>query len=70
MTGTKGSELAELRVEHPFTLEFYEMVCREMLIARTSGPLNLTDIPQITSRFVEIVPPYHHRGKRIFSAAI
>ena len=54
MTGTKGSELAELRVEHPFTLEFYEMVCREMLIARTSGPLNLKGREYIHATFLAL----------------
>ncbi len=28
-----------------------------------------SDIPQMTSKFVEIVPAVHHRGNRIFSAA-
>ncbi len=29
----------------------------------------LTDISQMTSRFAEIIPPCHRRGKRVFSAA-
>ncbi len=53
MTGTTGSELAEMRVEHPFTLEFYEMACRQMMIARVSGPLNLKGREHVQGTFVE-----------------
>ena len=52
MTGAKGSELAEMRVEHPVTMEFYEMTCRRMLIARTSGPLNMKGREHIQATFV------------------
>lgn len=54
MTGTKGSELAELRVEHSFTLEFYELMCRQMLIARISGPLNLQGREHVQATFVAL----------------
>ena len=53
MTGAKGSELAKMRVEHPVTMEFYEMTCRQMLIARTSGPLNMKGREHIQVTFVE-----------------
>jgi hypothetical protein len=53
MTGAKGSELAEMRVEYPVTMEFYEMTCRQMLIARTSGPVNLTGREHIQATFVD-----------------
>ncbi len=32
-------------------------------------PLDQTDIFQMTSRFAEIIPPYHRRGNRVFSTA-
>jgi hypothetical protein len=53
MTGVKGSELAEMRVEYPVTMEFHEMACRQILIARTSGPLNLKGREHIQSTFVD-----------------
>jgi len=53
MIGATGSELAKMRVEYPVTMEFYEMTCRQMLIARTSGPLNLKGREQIHATFVE-----------------
>jgi hypothetical protein len=53
MTGTKGSELAEMRVEYPVTMEFYEMTCRQMLIARTSGSLNLKGREHVLATLVE-----------------
>jgi hypothetical protein len=53
MTGTKGSELAETRVEHPLTMEFYEMTCSRMLIARTSGGLNVIGREHVQATFVE-----------------
>ena len=52
MTGTTGSELTESRVELPVTLEFYEMTCRQMLIARNSGPLNLRGREHVQAVFV------------------
>jgi hypothetical protein len=54
MTGVTGSELEELRVEHPATMEFYEMTCRRMLISRTTGPLNLRGREHIRATFVEL----------------
>ncbi len=52
MTGEKGSELAEMRVEHPVTREFYEMACRQIMITRISGPLNLKGRKHIQATFV------------------
>ena len=53
MTGTKGSELAEMWVENPANMEFYEMNCRQMLISRTSGPLKLKGREHVQVIFVE-----------------
>ena len=53
MTGVKGSELAETRVEHPAAMEFYEMTCSQMLISRTSGGLNVKGREHIKAAFVE-----------------
>ncbi len=53
MTGAQGSELAEMRVEHPATMEFYEITCSQMLIARTSGGLNVKGREHIQATFVE-----------------
>jgi len=53
MTGVKGSELAEMMVEDLATMEFDEMTCRQMLIARKSGPLNLKGREHIQATFVE-----------------
>jgi hypothetical protein len=53
MTGTKGSELAEMRVEDPANMEFYEMNCRQMRISRASGPLDLDGREQVQIVFVE-----------------
>ncbi len=53
MTGMKGSELAKMRVEYPVTMEFYEMMCRQMLISRTSAPLNIKGREHIKATFVE-----------------
>ncbi len=63
MTGTKGSELAEMRVEYPVTMEFYEMTCRQMLISRTSGPVNLTGREHIQATFVDL--PLSDDGLRV-----
>ena len=40
MTGVTGTELEEMRVEHPAAMEFYEMTCRKMLISRQTGSLD------------------------------
>ena len=53
MTGVTGSELAELRVEHPASMEFYEMICRQMLITRQSGTLNFKGREHVQATFVE-----------------
>ncbi len=53
MTGTKGSELTELRVENLANMEFYEMNCRQMLISRTSGPLKSKGRADVQVIFVE-----------------
>lgn len=53
MTGATASVLAEMRVENPLSMEFYEMACRQMLITRVSGPLNLKGREHIQVTFVE-----------------
>ena len=53
MTGVKGSELAETRVEHPAAMAFYEMTCSRMLIARTTGGLNVKGREHVKATFVE-----------------
>ena len=53
MTGTKGSEITEMRLESVAPMEFYEMTCRQMLIARTSGSLNLKGREHVLVTLVE-----------------
>ena len=53
MTGVTGSELAEMRVEHPAAMEFYEMICRKMLITRQTGTLNFKGREHVRVTFVE-----------------
>ena len=53
LTGVTGSDLAEMRVEHPATMEFYEMMCRQMLISRQLGSLNFKGREHIQVTFVE-----------------
>ena len=53
MTGVKGSELSHLRVEHPETMEFFEMACRQMFITHTTGGLNLKGHEHVQISFVE-----------------
>ena len=62
MTGVTGSELEEMRVEHPAAMEFYEMTCRRMLISRQSGSLNFKDRKHIQASFVEL--PLSDDGQR------
>ena len=62
MTGVKGSELAEMRVVNPLGMEFYEMTCRQMLITRISGPVNLKGRAHIETIFVDI--PLSDDGQR------
>ena len=62
MTGVTGSELAEMSLEHPAAMEFYEMTCRRMLISRTSGPFDFEDRDQIQASFVEF--PLSDDGQR------
>lgn len=62
MTGVKGTELAETRVENSATMEFYEMTCRQMLISRTSGGLNTVRRRHIKALFVEF--PLSDNGLR------
>ncbi len=54
MTGAKSSEMVETVVEHRTTMEFYEMTCSQMLIARISGPLNLKGRAHVQATFVEL----------------
>jgi len=53
LTGAKGSELAEMRLEDPLSMEFYEMTCRQMLVLRTSGPINFKGRDHIHATFVD-----------------
>ena len=53
LTGAKGSELAKMKVEDFASMEFYEMMARQMLIARTSGPLNFKGREHIQATFVD-----------------
>ena len=53
MTGTKGSELADMLGEHPASMEFYEMTCGGMLISRASGPLDFKGREHVPVTFVE-----------------
>ncbi len=53
MTGAKGSELTEMRLEESETMKFYEMTSSQMLIARTSGPINLIGREHVQVTFVE-----------------
>ena len=53
MTGAKRSELTELRLEESETMKFYEMTSSHMLIARTSGPINLKGREHVHATFVE-----------------
>ncbi len=71
MTGTKGSELAETRVEDPTTTEFYEMICDRMLISRVSGPLNMKGREHIHATFVELpLSDDGHRATHTLEALI
>lgn len=54
MTGTKGSELAEMQVEDRASLDFYEMTCSQMLISRASGPLNFKGREHVQVVFIEL----------------
>jgi hypothetical protein len=62
MTGTKGSELADTRLEYSATMEFYEMTCSEMLIARTAGGINEVGREHVQATFVEF--PLSDDGRR------
>ncbi len=53
MTGTRGSEMAEMLAENLANMEFYEMTCRQMLISRVSGPLNFKGREHVQVIFVE-----------------
>ena len=53
LTGMTASELAEMRLELPVTMEFYEMTCSQMLITRTSGSLNFQGRDHVHTTFVE-----------------
>ncbi len=62
LTGVTGSELAEMQVEHPVDMEFYEMTCGRMLISRISGRLDLKGHDPIQATFVEL--PLSDDGRR------
>ena len=53
MTGVTGSDLAEMEVNSSAYMEFNEMTCRQMLISRISGPLNLKGREHVEATFVE-----------------
>ena len=52
-TGKLYSKLVESGREPAVDMEFYEMVSRKMLIARTSGGLNWLRRPHVSTIFVE-----------------
>ena len=52
-TDITASELAEMRIEVPLTMEFYEMTCSQMLITRTSGSLNFHEREHLHTTFIE-----------------
>ncbi len=54
MTGTKGSELTELRVVDFEDMEFFEINCRQMRISRSFGPLNFKGRQHIHATFLEL----------------
>ena len=53
MTGMTGSDLAQVRIENPETMTFFEMACRGMLVTRTTGGLNLRGRDHVQITFVE-----------------
>lgn len=52
-TGKLGSELVDSGHERVEEFEFYEMVCRKMLISRVSGQLKQFRRPHASATFVE-----------------
>jgi len=62
MTGVTGTELEDLRVEHPDSMEFYEMICRQILISRQTGTLDFKGREQVQVIFVEL--PLSDDGQR------
>jgi hypothetical protein len=52
-TGKLGSELVDSDFERVEELEFYELVCRKMLISRVSGQLKQFRRPHVSATFVE-----------------
>lgn len=52
-TGKLFSELVDSGQEPAEDMEFYEMACRKMLIARVSGELHWLRRPQVSTTFVE-----------------
>jgi len=62
MTGVTGSELEEMRVEHPAAMEFYEMMCRQMLFSRQLGTLNFKGREHVQVTCVEF--PLSDDGRR------
>ncbi len=53
MTGIKGSNLADMWLEHPTAMEFYEIACRKMLIVRQSGSLKFKGREHVQCTFIE-----------------
>ena len=52
-TGKLGSELVDGGFERAEELEFYEIVCRKMLISRVSGQLKQFSRPHVSATFAE-----------------
>jgi len=52
-TGKLGTDLVDGNLERLEELEFYEMVCRKMLISRVSGQLKQFHRPHVSVTFVE-----------------
>ncbi len=53
MTGMSGSKLAEQQVEHPASMEVFEIASRQMLITRQLGTLNFKGREHVQATFVE-----------------
>ena len=62
LTGMTETDLEEMRFEHPDSMEFYEMICRGMLISRQTGTLDFKGRQNVQVAFVEL--PLSDDGQR------
>ncbi len=53
MSGLSGSDLTNLGLEPPDSVEFIEKACRQMLITRTTGGFDLEEHERVEITFVE-----------------